>query len=114
MGRPITFKRPNFHFSKPLTTTRSTTTKRLLRNKRIWTNTTHVYLILNHVMKFEHVHIPNRDILDKRFPTLTIKKCHFATSIKSRLLKFVLNFVNCRPYKRRDNGLISKGTSRHT
>ena len=46
---------PNLHFSETLSTKLRLTTKRLLRDERVWTDGAGVHLVFNHVTKLQEV-----------------------------------------------------------
>ena len=62
----ISFQRPNFHFSKALTTELRLTTQRLLRNQAIRSNRASVNLVVNKVLQLEHVDVADGNLLLKR------------------------------------------------
>src|SRR3989344_7547431 len=110
----MTKKSPYFHFSKSLSSTLGFTSERLLSNKRVRTNRTHMNLIFNHMMKFQNIHIPNSYWLVKIFNSSSITKSHFSTSRKTSINKLFFYFHISRAGKRRNNSLIAQSMSSKT
>src|SRR3989344_5460055 len=112
MRRSVSFKRPYFHFYKTLSSALRFTPKWLLRDKRVWSDTAHMYFVFHHMMKFEHIHVPYRNILLKSIPRTTIIKFYFPIRVKSRANELTFNLVNSRPHKCWANCLIAKRVRR--
>src|SRR5665647_2576762 len=66
------FKCPNLHFSETLTPELCFTTKRLLSNKRVWSDRTRVHFIFNHVTQFQHIYYTYCSSLVEAFTCSTI------------------------------------------
>jgi hypothetical protein len=55
IGCTVCFQRPNFHFTKTLTTELGFTAQWLLRDKAVWPDRTGVHLIVNHVVQLDDI-----------------------------------------------------------
>src|SRR3989344_4277334 len=62
--------------------------------------------VLNHVVKFENIHIAHGDFLIKTCTRTAVVKLHLAILGKTGLFKLILYFVNGRARKRRNYRLV--------
>src|SRR3989344_4793363 len=114
MSHSVTQKRPDFHFSESLPSGLSLASKRLLSYERIRTDGTHMYLVFNHMMKFEHIHITYGDILIKRHSGPSVIEFDLSVLIEAGFLKFFFYFSVSSSGKRRNNRLIIESVSGKT
>src|SRR6187401_1132868 len=81
---------PILHLTKTLTTELCFTTQRLLCDKTVWSDRTGMHLIINHVVKFDHIDNTNRCFLVETISRFTI--------------------IQVRMTKHWDTGLLAIGT----
>ena len=78
IGGAISFQRPDFHFSKALSTELRLAAQRLLRDERIRSDGPGVDLVVHQVRQLEHIDITDRDRLLKRHSRNPIVQLNFA------------------------------------
>jgi len=86
MGSAISFKRPDFHFAKPLAAKLGFATQRLLRHQRVGAGGAGMHLIVYQVVEFKEVNDPAENGIDKRLACAAIPKHGFAGYRKPRFL----------------------------
>src|SRR3989338_6564863 len=106
MSGAIALESPDFHFSKALTAALGLTPQRLLRNERIRTDGTHVYLILHHMVQFKDIHVPDSDFFVVRFAGAAVVKFYLSCFGKTGFFQLGLDFFVSRAHERRNDGLI--------
>src|SRR3989344_3124319 len=88
MGGAVTLKSPDFHFSKSLASELGFSSQRLLSDKRVRSDRTHVNLILNHVDQFHKVSYSDGAFLGKGQTSFAVIELNLAIFRQTRLFKF--------------------------
>src|SRR5215204_654036 len=94
MRRAVSFERPNFHLTEPLSAELRFTAEWLLRNQRVWSDRAGVNLIVHKVRKFEHIDVTDGYFLLELLARQAVVKTRFARwSDRRRNTEFVKAIV---------------------
>src|SRR3989338_8392203 len=89
MRSAISLQRPDLHFTEPLSAKLGLASQGLLRNKGVWASAPCMYLILHKMVKLQHIHTTDCDILIKRLSGSAVIKGNRAVKRQTGLLKKV-------------------------
>src|SRR3989344_4038266 len=110
----VTKKGPDFHLSETLTTILRLTTERLLSDEGVRTDRAHVYLVFDHVVQLENIHVTYGNLLIEGTAGATVEELDFARLLEIRFHQFLLDLVLGRTGKWRHDGLVVESMSRET
>src|SRR5437763_1085213 len=90
MRSAVGLKRPDLHFSETLSAKLGFSTKRLLRNQRIWADRAGMDLVVHKMRQLQHIDVAHANLLLEQFAGQTV--------IETRLAR--------RAYRRRQTELV--------
>src|SRR5713101_5901757 len=92
MRRPVSFQRPDFHFTETLATELRLAAERLLRNERVRPDGARVNLVVHEVRKLEHVDVSDGDRLVELIAAHAVEEVDLAGMRQTRDFKQVADF----------------------
>src|SRR3989344_2544089 len=93
MRRPVSLERPDFHFPKSLSPALRLASLRLLSNKRIRPDRSHVNFVFHHMYQFHHRNHPDRNFLVKRLPRTSVEKLDLSVLGQTSFFQFAPYFI---------------------
>src|SRR5713101_5025929 len=92
MRRPVSFQRPDFHFTETLATELRLAAERLLRNERVRPDGARVNLVVHEVRKLEHVDVSDGDRLVELIAAHAVEEVDLAGVRQTRDFQQVADF----------------------
>src|SRR3984885_10082876 len=99
--RPVSFQRPDFHFTEALAAELRLTTERLLGDERVGPDRTSVNLVVDQVRELEHVDVADSDWLIELVAGHTVEEVDLACVRQARDFEQVTDFRFARAIEHR-------------
>src|SRR3989344_777999 len=108
MGRAISFKRPDFHFSKPLAAKLSFAAERLLGDKRVRPCGSRMHLVVHKVMQFHDINVADRDFIIEGSASAAVIKADLSVLREPSLGKLLFYNFFRHAVQNRASGFVAK------
>src|SRR6056297_846123 len=102
---PVGFERPDFHFAEALAAEAGLSAERLLGDQAVRPRRSGMDLVVDQVVKFQHVDVAHRRLLLHRFAGSAVDQTHLAVGGKSGIGQTLVDFRFGRPVEHRRDGL---------
>src|SRR3989338_2463385 len=104
----VTFQSPTLHFSEPLASALGFSSQRLLGDKRIRPDGSHMNLVLHHMVQLHHINLAHRHLLVKKFSRPAVAKFDFAVFGQTGFFKLLSDFIFRGSVETGRNGVITQ------
>ena len=105
VGGSVSFERPNFHLSEPLSSVLRFSSERLLGDHRVRSYGSGVDLVLDQVVELHHVFDSDRGHFFERLSGPSVEKLELPISRKSSLLHEISDLIHRQPVQDRSGDL---------